>query len=198
MTKLWNIRVQLDILTLQQANALTTIMPVANNQFTSNDSSVCAYPLLSDAVQEYFSPFSAVNHFAENRTCYGISSNSSTTSSFYRTRQNKRNEQATGFTSEHQVRANLYFTKAELVDVIFKHPDDEIIVIDPENEYAPRFGKPSAVRAFEDMLPNSPTHFNVFDTDLSYSDEGAIAYRYEIQFVMSVCETAKGMGLTFQ
>ena len=183
-------QVQLDILTLQQANALTTIMPVANNQFTSGDSSICTY-LLSDAAGILL-PFSAVNHFAENGTCYGISSNSSSTSLIVLDRTNEMN--SNGFTLGTSGSGKSMFTKAELVDVIFKHPDDEIIVIDPENEYAP------LCEAFGGELlkisPNSPTHFNVFDTDLSYSDEGANAIAMKSQFVMSICETAKGMGLT--
>ena len=183
-------QVQLDILTLQQANALTTIMPVANNQFTSSESSICTY-LLSDAAGILL-PFSAVNHFAENGTCYGISSNSSSTSLIVLDRTNEMN--SNGFTLGTSGSGKSMFTKAELVDVIFKHPDDEIIVIDPENEYAP------LCEAFGGELlkisPNSPTHFNVFDTDLSYSDEGANAIAMKSQFVMSICETAKGMGLT--
>ena len=183
-------QVQLDILTLQQANALTTIMPVANNQFTSGESSICTY-LLSDAAGILL-PFSAVNHFAENGTCYGISSNSSSTSLIVLDRTNEMN--SNGFTLGTSGSGKSMFTKAELVDVIFKHPDDEIIVIDPENEYAP------LCEAFGGELlkisPNSPTHFNVFDTDLSYSDEGANAIAMKSQFVMSICETAKGMGLT--
>ena len=183
-------QVQLDILTLQQSNALTTIMPVANNQFTSGESSICTY-LLSDAAGILL-PFSAVNHFAENGTCYGISSNSSSTSLIVLDRTNEMN--SNGFTLGTSGSGKSMFTKAELVDVIFKHPDDEIIVIDPENEYAP------LCEAFGGELlkisPNSPTHFNVFDTDLSYSDEGANAIAMKSQFVMSICETAKGMGLT--
>ena len=183
-------QVQLDILTLQQANALTTIMPVANNQFTSGESSICTY-LFSDAAGILL-PFSAVNHFAENGTCYGISSNSSSTSLIVLDRTNEMN--SNGFTLGTSGSGKSMFTKAELVDVIFKHPDDEIIVIDPENEYAP------LCEAFGGELlkisPNSPTHFNVFDTDLSYSDEGANAIAMKSQFVMSICETAKGMGLT--
>ena len=183
-------QVQLDILTLQQANALTTIMPVANNQFTSGESSICTY-LLSDAAGILL-PFSAVNHFAENGTCYGISSNSSSTSLIVLDRTNEMN--SNGFTLGTSGSGKSMFTKAELVDVVFKHPDDEIIVIDPENEYAP------LCEAFGGELlkisPNSPTHFNVFDTDLSYSDEGANAIAMKSQFVMSICETAKGMGLT--
>ena len=183
-------QVQLDILTLQQANALTTIMPVANNQFTSGESSICTY-LLSDAAGILL-PFSAANHFAENGTCYGISSNSSSTSLIVLDRTNEMN--SNGFTLGTSGSGKSMFTKAELVDVIFKHPDDEIIVIDPENEYAP------LCEAFGGELlkisPNSPTHFNVFDTDLSYSDEGANAIAMKSQFVMSICETAKGMGLT--
>lgn len=183
-------QVQLDILTLQQAKGLTTIMPVANNQFTSNESSICTY-LLSDAAGILL-PFSAVNHFAENGTCYGISSNASTTSLIVLDRTNEMN--SNGFTLGTSGSGKSMFTKAELVDVVFKHPDDEIIVIDPENEYAP------LCEAFDGELlkisPNSPTHFNVFDTDLSYSDEGANAIAMKSQFVMSICETAKGMGLT--
>ena len=99
-----------------------------------------------------------------------------------------------GFTLGTSGSGKSMFTKAEIIDVLMKYPNDEIIVIDPENEYLP------LVREYDGEIlklsPDSPTHFNVFDVDLSYSEEGANAVAVKSQFIMTIVETAKGLALT--
>ena len=71
---------------------------------------------------------------------------------------------------------------------------DEVIVIDPEREYEP------LVKEFDGTIlkiaPNSPTKLNVFDIDLNSGEEGQSAIATKAEFIMTICETAKGSELT--
>ncbi len=183
-------QVLLDVLAWQQDKALTSFMPFANNQFTTKNNSICNY-LLSDATS-IFLPFSTINHFSQKGTCYGLSINSATRSLIVLDRTEEMN--SNGFVLGTSGSGKSMFTKAEMFDVMMKNPDDEFIVIDPENEYK------DICSAFGgEMLkisPNSKTHFNVFDTDLSYSEDGVGAIPMKSQFIMTMIETAKGMELS--
>ena len=183
-------QVTVDILTRQQEKGLTSVLPFANNQFTKNSNSICTY-LLSDAAAVLL-PFSTINHFSEKGTCYGISINSTTRSLVVLDRTSEMN--SNGFVLGTSGSGKSMFTKSEIQDIIMKHPNDEFIVIDPENEY-----KVICKELDGEMLkisPNSKTYFNVFDTDLSYSDDGVGAIAMKSQFLMTIVETAKGMPLT--
>ena len=183
-------QVTVDILTRQQEKGLTSVLPFANNQFTNKNNSICTY-LLSDAAAVLL-PFSTINHFSEKGTCYGISINSTTRSLVVLDRTSEMN--SNGFVLGTSGSGKSMFTKSEIQDIIMKHPDDEFIVIDPENEY-----KVICKELDGEMLkisPNSKTYFNVFDTDLSYSDDGVGAIAMKSQFLMTIVETAKGMPLT--
>lgn len=185
-----NHQVTVDILTRQQEQGLTSVLPFANNQFTKKDSNICTH-LLSDAAAVLM-PFSTINHFTENGTCYGISINSTTRSLIVLDRTSEMN--SNGFVLGTSGSGKSMFTKSEIQDIIMKHPDDEFIVIDPENEY-----KVICRELGGEMLkisPSSKTHFNVFDTDLSYSEDGVGAVAMKSQFIMSIIETAKGTTLT--
>ena len=188
--KAQNHQVVLDVLVGEQEKGLNTILPFANNQFRSKNNSKFTH-LLSDAAGVLI-PFSTVDHFSQKGICYGVSINSLTKSIITLDRTEEMN--SNGFTLGTSGSGKSMFTKAEIVDVIMKYPEDEIIVIDPENEYLP------LVKEYDGevlkLSPNSPTHFNVFDVDLSYSEEGANAVAVKSQFIMTIVETAKGFALT--
>ena len=183
-------QVVLDVLVGEQENGLNTILPFANNQFRSKNNSKFSH-LLSDAAGVLI-PFSTVDHFSQKGICYGVSINSLTKSIITLDRTEEMN--SNGFTLGTSGSGKSMFTKAEIIDVLMKYPNDEIIVIDPENEYLP------LVREYDGEIlklsPDSPTHFNVFDVDLSYSEEGANAVAVKSQFIMTIVETAKGLALT--
>lgn len=86
------------------------------------------------------------------------------------------------------------FSKAEMFDVLLKYPNDEIIVIDPENEYK------LLVKYFDGSIlklsPSSPTKLNIFDIDLTVSEEGTSAIAMKSETIMTIVETAKGQELT--
>ena len=183
-------QVVLDVLVGEQENGLNTILPFANNQFRTKNNSKFSH-LLSDAAGVLI-PFSTVDHFNQKGICYGVSINSLTKSIITLDRTEEMN--SNGFTLGTSGSGKSMFTKAEIIDVLMKYPDDEIIVIDPENEYLP------LVREYDGEIlklsPDSPTHFNVFDIDLSYAEEGANAVAVKSQFIMTIVETAKGLALT--
>ena len=183
-------QVVLDVLVGEQEDGLNTVLPFANNRFRTKNSSKFTH-LLSDAAGVLI-PFSTVDHFSQKGICYGVSINSLTKSIITLDRTEEMN--SNGFTLGTSGSGKSMFTKAEIADVLMKYPNDEIIVIDPENEYLP------LVKEYDGEIlklsPNSPTHFNVFDTDLSYSEDGANAVAVKSQFIMTIVETAKGFGLT--
>ena len=174
----------------QNHQGMNTILPFANNQFRTKNNSKFTH-LLSDAAGVLI-PFSTVDHFSQKGICYGISINSLTKSIITLDRTEEMN--SNGFTLGTSGSGKSMFTKAELIDVLMKYPNDEIIVIDPENEYLP------LVKEYDGevlkLSPDSPTHFNVFDIDLSFAEEGANAVAVKSQFIMTIVETAKGFELT--
>ena len=88
------------------------------------------------------------------------------------------------------------FVKMEMMDVLFKYPTDEIIIIDPENEYGVLTQKENFDGEVLKLSPNSPTKYNIFDIDLSFTEEGRDAVAVKSEFIMTVVETAKGYKLT--
>ena len=188
--KAQNHQVVLDVLVGEQEKGLTTILPFANNQFRSKNNSKFTH-LLSDAAGVLI-PSSPIEQFVQNGISYGVPFHSLTKSVITLDRTEEMN--SNGFTLGTSGSGKSMFTKAEIIDVLMKYPADEIIVIDPENEYLP------LVREYDGEIlklsPDSPTHFNVFDVDLSYSEEGANAVAVKSQFIMTIVETAKGLALT--
>lgn len=183
-------QVVLDVLVGEQEKGLNTMLPFANNQFRTKNNSKFTH-LLSDAAGVLI-PFSTVDHFSMKGICYGVSINSLTKSIITLDRTEEMN--SNGFTLGTSGSGKSMFTKAEIIDVLMKNPNDEVIVIDPENEYLP------LVKEYDGEIlklsPDSPTHFNVFDTDLSYAEEGSNAVAIKSQFIMTIVETAKGFEIT--
>lgn len=83
-----------------------------------------------------------------------------------------------------------FASKREMVNV-FLNTEDDIIVIDPENEYSP------LAKAFNGevirIAPKSDVHLNLFDLDIAKadsSDDDPIAQK--VDFISSLCEIAIG------
>ena len=85
-------------------------------------------------------------------------------------------------------------TKAEFFAAATKYPNDEFIVIDPENEYRP-LGVPFDAEIIK-LSPRTDTFINIFDTDMTYSEDGSSAVQMKVDFIMTFCEAAKGLELT--
>ena len=182
-------QVRLGTFHYQQEKAMDTLLPFAVNHFrTANGNDINTY-LLSDAASVLL-PFSSRSYFSENGLNYGI--NRVTNALIILDRTEEMN--ANGFILGSSGSGKSMYTKFEIIDVLMRYPDDEIIVIDPENEY-----KPLVERFNGEILklsPDSSTKMNIFDTDLSYTDDGANAISMKTEFLMTVIETAKGSPLS--
>ncbi len=182
-------QVKLGILLRQQEKGLNTMLPFAVNSFdTLTGNSINTY-LLSDA-SGILLPFSSRAYFSDTGINYGI--NQVTNALIVLDRTEEMN--ANGFILGASGSGKSMFTKSEIVDVLMRYPEDEVIVIDPENEYLP------LVQQYDGEIlklsPDSVTKINIFDTDITYTDEGTNAISMKAEFMMTVVETAKGQKLT--
>lgn len=182
-------QIKIDVLTAQQEKGLNTVLPFAVNNFNDKNGNTVNTYLLSNSAGVLI-PFSNINHFTKTGLCYGL--NKATNAIICINRMLEQN--ANGFILGTSGSGKSMFCKGEIWDVVMKFPDDEIIIIDPDNEYRP------VIEAFNGeilrLAPSSNTRLNVFDTDLSYSDNGESAIAMKSSFIMSIVETAKGLPLT--
>ena len=86
--------------------------------------------------------------------------------------------------------------KFEILEVRNKYPNDELIVIDPDGEYGVLAQKENFDGEIMKLSPNSSTHYNIFDIDLSFSEDGRDAISIKSEFIMTVVETMKGSALS--
>ena len=173
----------------QQAKALQAVLPFAQMPFSSQTNDKVMFSMLSDAAGVLL-PFNHMDHFAKNGVFYGKNLVTKKAITLDRTLEMNSN----GFVLATSGAGKSMFSKAEMFDVLLKYPNDEVIVIDPEREYEP------LVNAFNGTIlkisPNSPTKLNVFDIDLNSVEEGQSAIANKAEFIMTICETAKGAELT--
>ena len=182
-------QVVLDTLTGQQAKALDAVTPFALSKFNTKFNNNIKTYLLSDAAGVMI-PFSHVDHFAEGGIFYGENQITKSIITLDRTQEMNANGYILGCSGS----GKSMLSKAEMFDVLLKYPNDEIIVIDPENEYKP------LVKYFDGSIlklsPSSPTKLNIFDIDLTVSEEGTSAVAMKSETIMTIVETAKGRELT--
>ena len=173
----------------QQAKALQAVLPFAQMPFSSKTNDKVMFSMLSDAAGVLV-PFNHIDHFAKNGVYYGRNLVTRNAITLDRTAEMNSN----GFVLATSGAGKSMFSKAEMFDVLLKYPNDEVIVIDPEREYEP------LVKEFDGTIlkiaPNSPTKLNVFDIDLNAVEEGQSAIANKAEFIMTICETAKGAELT--
>ncbi|GHU58132.1 ATPase AAA [Clostridia bacterium] len=182
-------QVRLDIFLRQQEKGVNTVLPLGVNHFSvANGNNVNSKQLTDFAAT--LVPFSTRTYFSESGISYGL--NKATSAMIVLDRTDEMN--SNGFTLGASGSGKSMFTKSELIDVLFKMPNDEIIIVDPENEYLPLV-KPFDGEIFK-LSASSNTKMNIFDTDLSYSEDGMNAVSMKSEFIMTIVETAKGLPLT--
>lgn len=192
-------QVVVDVLTgvPQQELGLQSIMPFANPAKTK-DGSYLGQPfyLTTDEVANFI-PFSYRNNVNPAGLIYGINQITNTPIIIDRTEEMNAN----GFTLGTSGSGKSVFTKSEFFAAAMKYTSDEFIIIDPENEYRP-LGSPSdgSSPPFDaeiiKLSPNTDTYINIFDTDMTYSEDGASAVQMKVDFIMTFCEVVKGSALT--
>ena len=192
-------QVVVDVLTgvPQQELGLQSIMPFANPAKTK-DGSYLGQPfyLPSDEVANLI-PFSYRNNINPAGLIYGINQITNTPIIIDRTE----GMNANGFTLGTSGSGKSISTKAEFFAATMKYTNDEFIIIDPENEYRPLAtakygGSPPFDAEIIRLSPNTDTYINIFDTELTYSEDGASAVQMKVDFIMTFCEVVKGSALT--
>ena len=192
-------QVVVDVLTgvPQQEAGLQSILPFANPS-KLKDGSFLGQPfyLPSDEVANFI-PFSYRNNINPAGLIYGTNLITNTPIIIDRTDELNAN----GFTLGTSGSGKSVFTKAEFFAAAMKYTDDEFIIIDPENEYRPLAAANNGEQPPFDaevikLSPNTNTYINIFDTDMTYSEEGASAVQMKVDFIMTFCEVVKGSPLT--
>ena len=182
-------QLQIETLGGQQAKALRAVLPFAQLPFNKRSDNKISFSMLSDAAGVLI-PFSHIEHFVKSGIYYGKNLVTNNVIALDRTAEMNSN----GLVLATSGAGKSMFSKAEMFDVLLKFPNDEVIVIDPEREYEP------LVKEFDGTIlkiaPNSPTKLNVFDIDLNSGEEGQSAIATKAEFIMTICETAKGSELT--
>lgn len=184
-------QVIVDVLTgpPQQEKGLQCVLPFANP--VTIDDAFLGQPFyfLTDEVANFI-PFSYKNDYAPDGIYYGF--NTVTHTPIIINRSDGLN--ANGFTIGTSGSGKSMLTKAEFFAAATKYPDDEFIIIDPENEYKP-LSSPFDAEIIK-LSPNTTTYINLFDTDMSYAEDGASAISLKSDFIMTFCEASKGSSLT--
>jgi hypothetical protein len=193
-------QVVVDVLTgvpMQEAG-WKSVLPFANPT-KLKDGSFVGQPfyLPTDEIANFI-PFSYLSSINPSGICYGLNSITNTPVVVDRSEGLNGN----GFTLGTSGSGKSMITKAEFFAAAMKYTNDEFIIIDPENEYRP-LGQSSPNVPFSPfdaevikLSPNTNTYVNIFDTDLSYSEDGASAVTMKSDFIMTFCEAAKGFSLT--
>ncbi|MBR3043981.1 MAG: DUF87 domain-containing protein [Oscillospiraceae bacterium] len=184
-------QVTLSVLSRQQEKGMTSILPLARNLFgAKSKNAICTYLLTEEA--SIMIPFSYRSYFTDTGIYYGINRITSSAVVLDRTEEMNSN----GFVYGTSGSGKSIFTKLEISEVLMKYPDDEIIVIDPENEYRILTEDKNLGGEILKVSANSPTRLNIFDIDLSFTEEGKDAVALKSEFIMTIVETAKGSRIT--
>lgn len=179
--------VLIDVLTMQQEAGLNSCLPLGINYLNTNMNNACSF-LLTDAVSNFI-PFSHNNYINANGIMYG--ENTLTKSPIIIDRSEELN--ANGFIVGTSGTGKSMFLKLELISAKMKNPNDEFLVIDPDNEYLPLIEPLDGERVI--LSPDSSTHINLFDTDINFTEDGSNFLSLKSEFLMNFCEMAKGRKL---
>lgn len=178
----------IDTLTRQQENGLIATLPLANNPFNSQENRINMFWLTDELAN--LIPFSSVDYIDQGGLCYGRKNKTKKLLIIDRTHENNAN----GFILGSSGSGKSMFVKSEMFAAMFKYPEDEFIIIDPENEYKPLI-EPFGGTVIT-VAPDSPTHLNLFETDLSFSENGVSAVSVKKEFIMMFIEQVKGEPLS--
>ncbi len=186
-TKALKSQVKINYLVRQQEKGMNSVLPLGKDHLKGAVST----HLLTDATAVLI-PFSYRTHYKELGVFYGINKVTNSAIILDRTSENNSN----GFILGPSGSGKSVFAKLEIADVRFKYPDDEIIIIDPDNEYGALIQEENFDGEVLKLSPNSPTKYNIFDVDLSFSEDGKDAIAVKAEFIITVVETMKGNPLT--
>lgn len=187
-------QVTLDVLTgtTLQDKGIQCILPFANPAL-SDDGALLGQPffLPTDEVANFI-PYTYKNSIIQSGICYGT--NQITHMPIIINRSDGLN--ANGFVVGTSGAGKSMSGKLEFLNAVLKYPDDEFIFLDPEREYMAITKNNEFDAQVIKISPDTDTHLNLFDTDITYSDEGQSAIALKTDFIMTFCECVKGAELS--
>ena len=183
-----NHQVVIDNLVGQQERGLNSVLPLAINELANEEINVCK-TFITNAIANFI-PFSFVTYFDVNGLDYGANTQTGNRILLDRTQELNANGYIVGTSGA----GKSMTLKDEILSAMMKNPNDEFIIIDPDNEYLPLLDYIDGERII--LSPSSQTHLNIFDTSLEYSTDDGNAIAMKTDFIMSFCAGAKGMNLS--
>ncbi|MEE1153545.1 MAG: DUF87 domain-containing protein [Acutalibacteraceae bacterium] len=183
-----NHQVIIDNLVGQQERGLNSVLPLAINELANEEINVCK-TFITNAIANFI-PFSFVAYFDVNGLDYGANTQTGNRILLDRTQELNANGYIVGTSGA----GKSMTLKDEILSAMMKNPNDEFIIIDPDNEYLPLLEYIDGERII--LSPSSQTHLNIFDTNLEYSTDDGNAIAMKTDFIMSFCAGAKGMNLS--
>lgn len=172
--------VKADVLTYQQEDGLCSVLPIAKNRIKAKRG------MLTDGVGVMI-PFSSQDVFHKGGFYYGTNTASEGLVVFNR----KTLQNASGFILGMPGSGKSFAAKEEIISALF-YTDDDIMIIDPEGEYAP------LVKALGGTVINisssSPHRINPMDMNIYYADDDN-PLNLKSEFVLSLIEIIKGSSL---
>ncbi len=185
-------QVKVDILSgsKSQENGLKCILPFAKPVLNSDGGFFGQpYYILTDEVANFI-PFSYRNVFSRSGIYYGI--NKISKAPIIIDRSDNMNGNA--FILGPSGCGKSMNVKSELYAAMMKYPNDEFIIIDPDNEYAPLIDPFNGEMI--KISPDTNNYLNLFDTDLTFAEDGSNAVTLKTDFIMTFVESVKGRELS--
>lgn len=170
---------QAKVLATQQEAGLSTCLPIGANRLKVSR-------LLNTRAAAIFLPFSVSEAWEDNGMYYGLNGVSKQMIIFSRVNAVNGNGCIFGIPGS----GKTFAAKREIVNVLLR-TDDEVLVIDPENEYSSlaKLFYGTSIR----VAPGSGVHINPLDVGLDYSfsdvDDPIVS---KADFLASFCEAASG------
>ena len=168
---------QADVLTALQELGFDTCLPLCNNRIKMER-------MLNTTGAAIFLPFSVKELMQRGGMYYGLNAVSQQLILYNRRSAKNGNGVILGTPGS----GKSFSAKREMVSVLL-NTDDDIIVIDPENEYSPlaTLFHGSVIR----IAPGSNVYLNPMDMSLDYADKDD-PITLKADFVASICEAALG------
>lgn len=162
----------------QQELALNAVLPIGRNDFS-------LFRTLNTAATAVTLPFSAQNLFQKTGLYYGI--NAVTNQIVFIDRRNLMNP--SGFFLGVPGSGKSFKAKEEIISILMKYPEDDVIIIDPEREFSPlakEFGGEIIT-----ISSVSESHLNPMDISDYYSDSDS-PVQFKSEFLLSLFEMLSG------
>lgn len=186
-------RVKVEFLSQSQKNAYVSILPFAKCAFANgSDEALCMHMLTKGC--GVFIPFASQIFFDKQGINYGINE----TSNYLTVLDRRKGINANGVVLAQSGGGKSFDSKMEDLQIYWKHPNDTIVIIDPEGEYGKilKFIDGEEI----DFEPISDTHINILEVTESEMKREDFTFAQMLtekqEAVAALLETMKGESAT--